>query len=78
MRIFFQLRNGKRLEHSCREGETFAKILEDFLASASAVGVNKTTLRNPPRLVFDGEVLDLAKQTPKQLDMEDEDMLDLQ
>ena len=77
MKIFMQLSNGKRLEHSCRDGETFAKILDDFLASEPGAGV-KSTLGNPPRLVFDGEVLDLAKQTPKHLDMEDEDMVDLQ
>lgn len=74
--IYMQLKSGERLEHTCRDGETFSKILDDFFASDAGFGA-KALVGKPPKIVFDGEVVDAAKQTPKHLDMEDQDMVDL-
>ena len=63
---------------SCRDGETFSKILADFFATKDGAAVRKKNpqLGNPPRLVFDGEVMDQTS-TPKDLELEDEDVMDI-
>ena len=57
-----------------QDGERFSKILADFLESDAGRPLKGTV---QGRMVFDGDTIDMNKQTPKILDMEDEDMVDL-
>lgn len=70
----FKLSNGRSHEFQCKDGERFSKILADFLESDAGRPLKGTV---QGRMVFDGDIIDMNKQTPKILDMEDEDMVDL-
>ena len=69
-----QLSNGRSHEFRCKDGERFSKILADFLESDAGRPLKGTV---QGRMMFDGDVIDLNTHTPKSLDMEDEDMVDL-
>jgi len=70
----FKLSNGRSHEFQCKDGERFSKILADFLESDAGRPLKGTV---QGRMVFDGDIIDMNNQTPKILDMEDEDMVDL-
>ena len=78
--IFVQLPGGKRVPCACREGAPFEKILANFLrhGRGSAIGAGESgKIGDAPRLVFDADAVDLRTTTPRDLEMEDEDVVDV-
>ena len=73
--IVFQTPRGARCEWSCSDARTFSNIVSDFFASEDGVGVRRE-LADPPALLFDGDEVDLST-TPRDVDMEDGDVVDL-
>ena len=73
--VVFQTPRGARCEWSCSDARTFSNILSDFFASEDGAGVRQE-LADPPALLFDGDVLDMAT-TPRDVEVEDGDVLDL-
>ena len=76
--IFVQLPGGKRVPCACREGAPFEKILANFLATDEGRAARESgKIGDAPRLVFDGDTVDLRTTTPRDLEMEDEDVVDV-
>ena len=76
--IFVQLPGGKRVPCACREGAPFEKILANFLATDEGRAARESgKIGDAPRLVFDGDAVDLRTTTPRDLEMEDEDVVDV-
>jgi len=74
--LVFQSPRGDRFAFSCSETSAFSKIVADFFLTEDGESL-RPKLGNPPKLVFDGEVVSAESTTPKDLDMEDEDVMDL-
>lgn len=74
--IVFQTPRGARCEWSCSDTRTFSKILGDFFASEDGAGVRRE-LGDPPALLFDGEAVDQDGTTPRELELEDGEVVDL-
>ena len=74
--IFVQLPGGKRVPCACREGAPFEKI-RAFSPRTRAAARESGKNREAPRLVFDGDAVDLRTTTPRDLEMEDEGVVDV-
>jgi hypothetical protein len=74
--VVMQTSDGKKYDFTCFDGQTFARILTDWLATEDGAKA-KSKLGNPPVVKFDGDVVDIRVKRPKDYDMEDDDVVDL-
>jgi len=74
--LFFQLPNGKKYERKVEKESTFSSIMRDWNASEDWDEVVKILGSASVVLIFDGDVVH-PTQTPKDLDLEDEDTVDV-
>ena len=75
LHIVLQPAKGQRVRCSCFESDSFSKTLETFFATDGGASL-RLKLENPPKLNFDGELVSMGA-TPKDLDMDDDDVVDI-